>query len=112
MKYYFQAFYLIIQLIWMCEAVPLASPPPHSDENFTLPTEPTSDLNFRPEWTNWKLQNEKRYENAEEDSYRRDVWLSNKMYIEGHNMNWAEKSGFKLAMNEFGDLVSSIGYSP
>ena len=102
MKYYmyFQAFYLTIQLIWVCAAFSLVSPPSHSDENFPLPTEPSNDLNLGPEWTNWKLQNEKRYDNEEEDSYRRDVWFSNKMYIEGHNKNQAKKTGFKLAMNE------------
>jgi len=36
---------------------------------------------------------------------RHVVWMSNKKYIEQHNMH-ADELGFTLKMNKFGDLVS------
>lgn len=43
---------------------------------------------------------------SQEELEKHIVWLSNKKYIEEHNAN-ADKFGFKLAMNQFGDVVRS-----
>ncbi len=74
------------------------------------PTLSSSELTFGQEWGLWKLHNEKRYETDKEESFRRDVWMINKMYIEEHNAKNAEQYGYTLAMNHFGDLVSVYVY--
>lgn len=87
---------------------PLSPSPSSSGDLTSIPiglTNPLDGLTFAEEWSNWKLQNEKRYSNLEEESFRRYVWLSNKMYIVKHNLKSAEV-GYELAMNQFGDLVS------
>ena len=44
---------------------------------------------------------------SQEELHRHTVWVANRQYIEDHNTFSAEKTGFILAMNQFGDLVSS-----
>ena len=61
---------------------------------------------FVEEWNIWKGQHEKSYGSQLEELERHLVWLSNKKYIEQHNAN-SHIFGFTLAMNHFGDLVSS-----
>jgi cathepsin L len=47
----------------------------------------------------------KSYENDMEELRRNAIWQANKQYIEAHNAN-ADKFGFELGMNVFGDLES------
>ena len=61
---------------------------------------------FVEEWSMWKGQHQKTYENDLEELNSHVVWLSNKKYIEAHNQN-AHVFGFTLAMNHFADLVST-----
>lgn len=59
------------------------------------------------EWNYWKTTHGRLYGSGQEDSERHSIWLDNTLYIEEHNVN-AEKHGFTLKMNAFGDLVSHI----
>ena len=59
---------------------------------------------FVEEWRLWKTQHSKTYLSQPEELERHLVWLSNRKYIECHNNN-ADIFGYKLAMNNFGDLV-------
>ena len=59
---------------------------------------------FLEEWEMWKEQHGKGYQSEREELERHLVWLSNKKYIDQHNVN-ADFFGFTLAMNHFGDLV-------
>lgn len=43
---------------------------------------------------------------SQEEILRNTVWVANRKYIENHNGFSANKTGFTLAMNQFGDLVS------
>lgn len=65
---------------------------------------------FVEEWSLWKNQHAKTYESDRDELERHLVWLSNKEYIDQHNVN-ADLFGFTLAMNHFGDLVSSSYYT-
>ena len=56
------------------------------------------------EWEAWKAQFGKKYSSEVEELSRMNIFLSNKAYIDNHNLN-KEKFGFDLAMNEFGDMV-------
>ena len=47
----------------------------------------------------------KNYDTDEEETRRNIIWQSNKKFIETHNIN-ADKFGFELGMNAFGDLES------
>ena len=47
----------------------------------------------------------KNYDTNEEEMRRNIIWQSNKKFIETHNAN-ADKFGFELGMNTFGDLES------
>ena len=62
---------------------------------------------FLEEWEMWKEQHGKGYQSEREELERHLVWLSNKKYIDQHNVN-ADFFGFTLAMNHFGDLVSLL----
>ena len=57
------------------------------------------------EWHLWKTEHDKSYEDEREELQRRAIWVSNMEYIERHNEH-ADKHGFTLRMNHFGDLVS------
>lgn len=57
------------------------------------------------EWNSWKTTHGRLYGTGQEESRRHSIWLENMLYIEEHNSN-AEKHGFTLKMNAFGDLVS------
>lgn len=58
------------------------------------------------EWNLWKNQHQKTYGSDLEDLDRHKVWVSNKKFIDVHNDN-SHIFGYSLAMNHFGDLVSS-----
>lgn len=58
------------------------------------------------EWEAWKVTHGKSYLSSADEHVRREVWISNKKYIEDHNSN-ASHHGFTLGMNHFGDLVQS-----
>ena len=62
---------------------------------------------FLEEWEMWKEQHGKGYHSEREELERHLVWLSNKKYIDQHNVN-TDIFGFTLAMNHFGDLVSLL----
>ena len=58
------------------------------------------------EWNMWKGHHEKTYATDLEDLNKHLVWLSNKKFIALHNAN-SHIFGYELAMNHFGDLVST-----
>ena len=65
----------------------------------------TSELYQAPEeWELWKRVHNKSYTSSTEDLERYSVWRSNAAYIRAHNEQ-AQKFGFTLGMNAFGDLV-------
>ena len=62
------------------------------------------------QWQAWKSVHGKNYTSQTEELDRHLVWLSNKKYIESHNV-YEDYFGFGLAMNSFGDLVQHNDYS-
>ena len=58
------------------------------------------------EWSSWKLKHGKNYSSTLEELERHLIWLSNKKYIDHHNIN-AHIFGFELAMNHLGDMVKA-----
>ena len=64
----------------------------------------SSMLEFAEEWKHWKLQHGKSYLSEQEEIERQKVWLANKKYIDEHNAQ-ADSSSFRMAMNQFGDMV-------
>ena len=54
------------------------------------------------EWTAWKAQYGKMYEDEASESIRRLVWENNWRFVQQHN---SEEHSFSLEMNEFADLV-------
>ena len=62
---------------------------------------------FSEEWHLWKSEHEKSYKDEMEELERHSIWLSNKEYIEQHNIR-SDVFGYTLKMNMFGDLVSSV----
>ena len=58
-------------------------------------------------WQEWKSDHGKNYSSQLEELDRHLIWLSNRKYIEAHNVN-KDYMGFSLAMNWFGDLVNAI----
>jgi cathepsin L len=45
---------------------------------------------------------------VQEELQHHAVWQANKKFIDEHNQN-ADKFGYTLAMNEYGDMVSGSG---
>lgn len=56
------------------------------------------------EWESWKTEHSRRYSDQWEDQQKYTIWKQNVDYIENHNKD-AEKHGFLLKMNKFGDMV-------
>ena len=56
------------------------------------------------EWESWKTEHSRRYSDKGEDQQKYFIWKENMDYIENHNKD-AEKHGFVLKMNKFGDMV-------
>ncbi len=62
---------------------------------------------FIEEWQLWKTKHTKYYDSDREELERHLVWLSNREYIQQHNVNYrAGVLGFKLALNKFADMVT------
>ena len=57
------------------------------------------------QWGAWKAARGKSYSCVEVEKERYSVWLDNMRYIEQHNRE-ADKHGFSVKMNSFGDMVS------
>merc|ERR1711910_10620 len=68
------------------------------------------------EWERWKVQYGKNYTKeygdaiygkySQEESFRMKIWIKNKALIERHNRHFYKGvHSYKLAMNEFGDLL-------
>ena len=71
-----------------------------------------TDLEYGLQWDAWKATHSRSYLNTSEELERYVIWRSNQAFIENHN-SYAEKLGFTLQMNQFGDLVSlSANYKP
>ena len=79
-------------------ALVLASP-------LTLGSRTGPGVELSEEWHLWKTDHGKSYEDEKEELRRHAIWMSNMEYIEHHNKH-ADKHGFTLRMNQFGDLVS------
>ena len=62
---------------------------------------------FVEEWHLWKGQHQKSYFSELEEVERHAIWLSNKKYIEEHNIH-SDAFGYTLAMNHLGDLVHCL----
>ncbi|XP_064383110.1 procathepsin L-like isoform X2 [Halichondria panicea] len=63
---------------------------------------------FIEEWQLWKTKHTKYYDSDREELERHLVWLSNREYIQQHNVNYrAGVLGFKLALNKFADMTNS-----
>ena len=71
----------------------------------TLGSHAAPGVELSEEWHLWKTEHDKSYEDEREELQRRAIWVSNMEYIEHHNEH-ADKHGFTLRMNHFGDLVS------
>ena len=89
--------------ISITEGNPLSHSPP--TDQLSPPTDSTI-IQFIEEWNGWKLQHKKVYVHDREELLRQQVWMSNNKFIEEHNLNLAKETGYTLAMNQFGDLVS------
>ena len=61
-------------------------------------------LHYGLEWSSWQKQHNRSYLSSREELERYVVWRSNTAYIQSHN-SYADKFGFTLAMNKYGDLV-------
>ena len=64
----------------------------------------TSALEHGPQWGTWKSLHRKSYVTLVEELERFVIWRANQAFIDYHN-NYANKLGFTLRMNQFGDLV-------
>ena len=57
-------------------------------------------------WFNFKQQNSKQYESAEEDNLKFSIWESNMKFINEHNERYEQGlETYTLEMNKFGDMV-------
>lgn len=59
------------------------------------------------DWESWKQTHAKHYLTVEEETFRQSIWETNSQFIVRHNSD-ADRHGYTLGMNEFGDLVSVI----
>ena len=58
------------------------------------------------DWNKFKNEFNKSYPNHGIESFRQNIWLNNMIYINKHNIDATKgKHSYRLAMNEFGDLV-------
>ena len=64
---------------------------------------------FVEEWQLWKSDHGKKYDSQREELDRHLVWLSNREYIQQHNVNAkAGVFGYTLALNRFADMVKLV----
>lgn len=66
----------------------------------------TTAFEFPAVWNAWKAEHGKNYRSVKEELYRHIIWQSNLKYVDEHNAH-ADKFGYTLKMNKFGDLESS-----
>ena len=71
----------------------------------TVESVPTSGV-YAEQWRGWKSSAGKSYLSTEEEALRYTVWKDNLDFIDGHNTE-ADKHGFTLKMNSFGDMVGN-----
>ena len=57
-------------------------------------------------WNAWKAEHGKNYRSVKEELHRHIIWMSNHKYVDEHNAH-ADKFGFTLKMNKFGDMESN-----
>lgn len=58
------------------------------------------------EWSAFKALHGKEYQSETEEYYRMKIYMENRLKIARHNAKYANNEvSYKLAMNEFGDLV-------
>ena len=75
--------------------------------NYTHYEEVHSKRVHHSEWLSWKKRHSKSYPDGRQELERFAVWKSNKVYIDYHNA-FEETFGYRLAMNQFGDMVSCV----
>ena len=61
-------------------------------------------LEYGHEWKAWKVTHRRSYLTLVEELERFVIWRANQAFIDYHN-SYADKLGFTLRMNQFGDLV-------
>ena len=61
-------------------------------------------LEYGQEWRAWKVTHRRSYVTLVEELERFVIWRANQAFIDYHN-SYADKLGFTLRMNQFGDLV-------
>ncbi len=63
------------------------------------------------EWHSWKTTHGRRYNSHLEELEKHLTWLSNKAFIEQHNIN-ADNGlfSYKMKLNHLADLVRQLGY--
>ena len=66
---------------------------------------PPTSSQFPEQWQAWKSVHGKNYTSQLEELDRHLVWLSNKKYIESHNV-FSHVFGYTLKLNQFADMVS------
>lgn len=59
------------------------------------------------EWMVWKTRHLRHYPSMDDEVNRYKIWLLNKQFIDEHNRQ-ANKHGYRVAMNQFGDMVSEL----
>lgn len=71
----------------------------------------SSALEYGLQWQAWKATHRRSYVTLVEELERFVIWRANQAFIDYHN-SYADKLGFTLRMNQFGDLVrnSFVGY--
>ena len=67
----------------------------------------TSALHYGLQWKSWKTSHGRSYLTLVEELERFVIWRANQAFIDYHN-SYADKLGFTLRMNKFGDLVRFI----
>lgn len=64
----------------------------------------SSALMYGLQWQAWKTTHRRSYVTLVEELERFVIWRANQAFIDYHN-SYADKLGFTLRMNQFGDLV-------
>ena len=62
-------------------------------------------LPLQDEWENWKREHEKQYSSDMEESFHHAAWFQSYHHVQQHNQR---EESFKLGLNEFSDLVSTV----
>ena len=89
---------------WQPPRQGLASPLPWQRRLITVTKTSRDALHYGLLWKSWTHVHNKTYSTSNEGLERYVVWRSNTAYIQYHN-TYADKFGFTMAMNSFGDQV-------